>query len=76
MTTYELLTLHKPYQLLLDVKASVSFNDVVTRKERPSIIGKVSTLLLANVWCTRCRDISDDIYIVTFDCITTSVYNQ
>ena len=46
MTIYELLTLYKPYELLSDIKASISFNDVVTRKERPSITGKVHILVV------------------------------
>lgn len=45
MTIYELLTLYKPYELLLDIHASIKFNDVVTRKERPSITGKVSAMV-------------------------------
>ena len=45
MTIYELLTLYKPYELLFDISSSVSFNDAVSRMERPSITGKVSALL-------------------------------
>ena len=50
MTIYELLTLYKPYELLLDINSFVSFNDVVSRKERPSIIGKVSASLLCQFY--------------------------
>ena len=44
MTIYELLTLYKPFELLRNINTPVNFNDIVTRKERPSVTGKVSVL--------------------------------
>lgn len=46
MTIYQLLTLYKPYELLLDIDSNIKFNDVVSRNERPAISGKVNTSVL------------------------------
>ena len=54
MTIYELLTFYKPYELLLDINTSVRFDSVVTRNERPSVTGIVSTMLVVTFIQSTC----------------------
>lgn len=46
MTIYQLLTLYRPYELLLDIDSKIKCNDVVSRNERPAISGKVNSSVL------------------------------